>query len=72
MRGLFKTHNINFPIAVDQSGIFSKFEEKREIILIDISNTIIKNYRFPLSPNERELFMQILSIQKTKGEGKND
>ncbi len=58
LRGLFKTHNINFPIVVDMRGIFKKSEEETKIILIDTSNKIVKEYKYPLSLMEKkEIFM---------------
>lgn len=71
LRGLFKTHNINFPILVDRSGVFNKLEEERKIILIDTSNKIIKGYKFPLSPKEkREILMPNGKHSEEKGEKK--
>lgn len=72
LKGIFKIHNINFPIVVDKYGVFNKFEDETEIILIDTPNKIVKNYRFPLSPNEmRGLFMPNNKYTEDKRRVKN-
>jgi hypothetical protein len=69
MKGLMKGYSLNFPIIIDELGVFSsEIKSNSSLIIVDRLFKVIKRWKLPIETNEYEELQMLIKDRRKRND----